>query len=160
MQPMISFEMLPAVSSHGTKLRRPQFDRIPQVACARQCSYLSASPARRRSFLLYFYGTVLISVLRLELPVLMAQAKLYLLFTAPLYFFLASCVSQRYAAGHGRCHRSPDEQHLNSLSAAALPHYGLPGIGAKARGAAAVPDLLIAACGFTTACYFISAAAC
>lgn len=152
MQPMISFGIAMAVytaQNYGAR----KFDRIRKGV--RQCSYLSFGLCLEAVILMYFYGTVLISVFTTEEdPVLMAQAKLYLLFTVPFYFFLGQLFVYRNAMqGMGVAivplMSSILELVIRSGAALVLAAYrGYEGL------CAASPICWIAACGFTTACYF------
>lgn len=152
MQPMISFGIAMAVytaQNYGAR----KFDRIRKGV--RQCSLLSFGLCVCAVALMYFFGIEIISGFTTDPDqFLLDQAALYLLFTVPFYFFLGQLFVYRNALqGMGIAIvpllSSILELVIRSGSALLLADkWGYPGL------CAASPVCWVAACLFTTGCYF------
>ena len=152
MQPMISFGIAMAVytaQNYGAR----KFDRIRKGV--RQCSLLSFGLWVCAVALMYFFGIEIISGFTTDPDqFLLDQAALYLLFTVPFYFFLGQLFVYRNALqGMGIAIvpllSSILELVIRSGSALLLADkWGYPGL------CAASPVCWVAACLFTTGCYF------
>ena len=152
MQPMISFGIAMAVytaQNYGAR----KFDRIKKGV--RQCSYLSFGLCLGAVVLMYFFGTALVSGFTSEeAPFLLEQARLYLMFTVPFYFFLGQIFVYRNALQGMGISIVPLLSSLLELVIRSGAALVLASVWAYRGLCAASPLCWVVACVFTTACYY------
>jgi Na+-driven multidrug efflux pump len=152
MQPMISFGIAMAVFT-AQNYGAGKYERIR--AGVRKCSLISVGFCLLAAVAMYFYGRQLVGIFTSEYDeMLVEQASLYLTLTVPCYFFLGQIFVYRNALqGMGisivPLASSILELILRGVGALVLAaHWGYLGL------CMASPVCWIAACLFTSGCYF------
>ncbi|MCI1247329.1 MAG: MATE family efflux transporter [Megasphaera sp.] len=152
MQPMISFGIAMAVYS-AQNFGAGKYDRIRKGA--RQCSAVSFAFCAVSAAAMFFYGRELIAVFTAEYDeFLVEQAMLYLKMSVPFYFFLGQIFIFRNALQGMGISSVPLISGLLELSLRGLSAFVLAGMWGYVGICCASPICWLAACFFTTGCYF------
>jgi Na+-driven multidrug efflux pump len=152
LQPMISFGIAMAVYS-AQNYGAGKYSRIRKGA--RQCSLVSLGFCAFAAASMFFYGRELIALFTAEYDeLLMEQASLYLKYSVPFYFFLGQIFVFRNALQGMGISSVPLISSLLELFLRGLSAFVLAGMWGYLGICYASPICWIAACLFTTGCYF------